>query len=192
MNHLTKLLLIFTLSLTSVFSFAEQESDSDVSTLNGELVRVGDQNQYRYSHKVFNISTNPVGMIYGSYGLSLSMALDSNVAVKFDANYVDYLEDEMQGVEFIVTAPIYFRKVYDDYYIEPGVSYKAGKVAGTPNSIYGPIVYLGHHWMWDSGLNIAAAFGMGRNFGAKDKNGEEIEKIDKLFGSAYLRFGYAF
>ena len=168
-----------------------RERESDVSTLNGELVRVGEQNQYRYSYKRFNVSTNPIGIIIGSYGVSASFSLGANIAVKADINYLDYLEMDYRGLELGLTAPIYFTKVYTDYFIEPGFNIQSVKISGSENTVYGPIVYLGHHWMWDSGLNVALAFGVGRNFGALKANLEEDEDVNKLFGAGYLRFGYA-
>ncbi len=167
------------------------DEDSDVSTLNGELVKVGEQNQYRYSYKKFNISTNPVGIIIGSYGISASYSLGANIAVKVDLNYLDYLQDDYVGLEYGITAPIYFTKVYTGYFIEPGFNIQSVKIDNESNTVYGPIVYLGKHWMWDSGLNIAAALGVGRNFGAEIA-GDDNDDVNKLFGSAYLRFGYAF
>ena len=168
------------------------DEDPDVSTLNGELVKVGEQNQYRYSYKKFNISTNPVGIIIGSYGISASYSLGANIAVKVDLNYLDYLQDDYVGLEYGITAPIYFTKVYTGYYIEPGFNIQSVKIDGDSNTVYGPIVFLGKHWMWDSGLNIAAALGVARNFGAKLADNEDNDDVNKLFGSAYLRFGYAF
>lgn len=194
------LVLLMMMSVSTVFGHELEydhihervvEQDSDISVLNGELVRVGEQNQYRYSYKKLNISTNPLGIIIGSYGLSASYSLGANIAVKVDMNYLDYLDSNYQGLEFGVTAPIYFTKVYTDYFIEPGFNIQSVKIDGVENTVYGPIVYLGHHWMWDSGLNVAMAFGVGRNFGALKADSEEEDKINKLFPSAYLRFGYA-
>ena len=54
----------------------------------------------------------------------------------------------------------------------------------------GPQVLVGWHWSWDSGLNVAAAFGAGRNIAAED-NSEDFDS-DEIFANGYLRFGYQF
>ena len=49
---------------------------------------------------------------------------------------------------------------------------------------------LGYHKTWDSGLNIAVALGMGRNFSSSDADVDEVNQT--YFGNGYLRVGYAF
>lgn len=187
-NTLLAIVLLITGSLSQV-AFA----DKDISSLNGQLVKVGDHNKYRYSYRKFNLATNPFSMIGGTYGISGSYAINSNIALRADFNYSDGMGDSLSGIETSLTAPIYFRKVYDDWFIEPGFLLKRTKFEGEKfESATGPIVFLGHHWMFDSGLNFAWGYGFGRNWSYDPKDENEAMINSQTFGSGYLRFGYAF
>ena len=48
---------------------------------------------------------------------------------------------------------------------------------------------VGWHWMWDSGLNVALAGGLGHNWAASN---DYHDRGDDMFFNGYLRFGYAF
>jgi len=165
---------------------------SDISTLNGELVPVGDQNRYRYSHPRWNVSTNPIGWIIGSFGASVSYAPMSHFALRGDVNYYD--SDGDRGVELGIGAPIYFRKVYSGLFLEPGFTFKSlyndGSGTRETTNVVGPQVLLGWHWFWDSGLNVSAALGAGRNWNSS--NSGTFNDYNKIFPAGYLRFGYAF
>jgi hypothetical protein len=170
----------------------EAKAADDVSTLNGQLVPVGDVNRYRYSYKRHNVSTNPLGIILGSYGLSGSYALNERIALRGDINYYAPVGSSTRGVELGIGAPIYFRKMYSGLFLEPGVIFRAvgAEYADEKNVVVGPHALVGYHWYWDSGLNVSAAVGVGRNWNTssdKQRYGE-----DEIFPSGYLRFGYAF
>jgi hypothetical protein len=168
---------------------APATDSSGVSTLNGQLVPVGDQNRYLYGYRRWNVSTNPLGMVLGSYGVSGSYALNANVAARADVSWYDPVgTNEGTGIELGLGAPIYFRKVYSGFFLEPGVLYRRLSQGDAHDTKVGPQVLLGYHWMWDSGLNVALAFGAGRNFGADSSASTD----EKLFATGYLRFGYAF
>ncbi len=190
-------LLIFTVAVDNVRAQEANPGEpprEKISTLNNQLVKVGDQNQYLYEYRPWNISTNPIGWILGSYGLSVSYAFHPNFAVRGDVNYVEDISDtDSKGMELALTVPIYFRKMYSDYYLEPGFTYKKLEIENEDAKVYGPAVLFGHHWYWDSGLNISAALGFGRNWSnVKETQVEAIDKIAKFYGTGYLRFGYAF
>ena len=201
MHKLLIILISASLSFSAYSkSFEKKKSDEkDVSTLNNQLVKVGDQNQYLHQYFVWNISSNPIGWILGSYGLAVSHAFHPNFAITFDINYVDgYMVSDIDttGIYAGVSVPIYFRAMHREWYLEPGFTYQNLNADDTKVSVFGPLVYAGYHWLWDSGLNISLAFGIGRNWSNKEKvlneDGDEVDEFNKVFPAGYLRFGYAF
>jgi hypothetical protein len=173
--------------------------DPNVSTIHGQLVPVGDKNQYTVDFKRWNVSTNPLGLVFGDYGLSISYGVSQNVALRADVNYYNSIgngKDELhqEGYELGLGAPIYLRRTYQGFFVEPGVIVRKTTTTfeGEKADIteLGPQVLLGWHWTWDSGFNVAFALGAGRNFSSdKDAEGNEHNEV---FGNAYLRVGYAF
>lgn len=165
-------------------------ADADVSTLNGELVKVGDAHAYRHSYPRWNVSTNPLGYFFNSFGASLSYAPTAHVAVRADAGYFD--DDARQGLELGLSAPVYFRKMYSGFFLEPGVTFKAleSQVEDARATVVGPQLLLGWHWYWDSRLNVALAAGVGRNW--SDSRRDAFSDYADVYGTGYLRFGYAF
>ena len=177
----------------------------EVNHINGQLVPVGQENDYLKKYKRWNVSTNPIGWIVGSYGVSLSYGINDNIAVRGDINYFDPPGDdnfEARGVELGVGLPIYFRRTYQGLFLEPGIISRSFTVndeqynpdtgtyrtVETSNTTFGPQVLVGWHWTWASGLNFAVAAGAGRNWAAEDTEYGESE----VFGNGYMRFGYAF
>jgi len=161
-----------------------------VSEINGTPIPVGSHNEYYYDIKRTNISTNPVGWVLGSYGLSASYAFTDNLAVRGDVNYYAPPGEELTGFEFGAGLPVYFRRAYQGPFLEPGVivrSFDDNEDGASADSVttFGPQVLAGWAWMWDSGLNISVAVGAGRNFSNDDEH-------DEVFANGYLRFGYAF
>jgi opacity protein-like surface antigen len=172
--------------LTSSVFAQESPAQTDVSQINGQLVPVGDHNQYRLSFPRWNLSVNPVGWVLGLYGARGSYALHQNVAVAVDVNYFNAVDGDDHGFEGSLGVPIYFRRAYQGAFLEPGVMFRRVKDAAmAAENEVGPQVLVGWHWMWDSGLNVSAALGAGRNFGSNSDD-------NPLFVNGYLRFGYAF
>ena len=168
---------------------------SDLSHIHGQPIPVGDHNQYYYRFRRTNLSTNPLGWIFGIYGGSLSYGISDHLAVRGDVNYFDPVgDDDIKGFELGVGLPIYFRRTYSGLFLEPGAIVRtfsdSGVDGGDDNSTFGPQVLVGWHWMWDSGLNFAIAFGAGRNFSRKDTESDYDD--EEVFPNGYLRFGYAF
>ena len=161
---------------------------TDVSHINGQLVKVGEHNEYYYTFRRTNLSANPLGWIFGLYGASVSYGFSQNVAIRGDVNYFAAPEGDVRGSEFGVGLPIYLRRTYQGPFIEPGFIVRTfqNKYDDEVDSEVGPQVLVGWHWMWDSGLNLSMAFGAGRNWSTD----EEYES--KIFPNGYLRFGYAF
>jgi opacity protein-like surface antigen len=166
-----------------------------VSQVGGTPVPVGDQHQYYYAYRRTNLSANPLGWIFGIYGVSLSHGLSDNFALRGDFNYFDFLgDDEGHGYELGVGLPIYFRRTYSGFFLEPGAIVRrytdTGDLEEDGTTTVGPQVLIGWHWMWDSGLNFAIAAGVGRNWATEDTDSSHDD--EELFGNGYLRFGYAF
>ena len=179
------------------------ESTDGVSEVHGQLVKVGDHTQFENQTKQWNVSTNPLGLIYGSYGLSVGYTLNSNVALRADVNYIDALHSDDSAFELGLSAPIYFRKTYLGLFIEPGVAMQRLHVeAGTNDAgepikeetviMVGPEMLIGYHWSWDSGLNVAIAAGLGRNFNTSGSDSNDDRANPDFFPAGYLRVGYAF
>lgn len=178
---------------------------SDVSHINGTLVKVGEKSEYLTRYRKTNIASNPIGWMIGIYGLSVSHAVHANVAVRADANIISI--GNTDGYEVGVTAPIYFKRVYQGPFLEPGLivrgernNYEAygacdpnyacgGSGDYSSSTMVGPQVLFGWHRTFDSGLNVAAAAGVARNLSreAMSYSGEpDIQPV------GYFRVGYAF
>jgi hypothetical protein len=171
----------------------QNEAWSNVSHINGSIVKVGERGDYLLTYKKLNISTNPIGWMFGFYGLSVSEAVSANVAIRGDANIISV--DSMHGYEVGISAPIYFRRVYNGPFLEPGliargstndsgVAYDCTSCSSSSSTtMVGPEVLFGWHWTFDSGLNVAAAFGAARDMN-KDSSSDPTP-------AGYFRIGYA-
>lgn len=180
----------------------QTEDWNNVNHINGQLVPVGQENDYLKKYKRWNVSTNPLGWVWGSYGVSVSYGLNQNIAIRGDVNYYSPPGQDgafkTSGVEFGVGLPIYFRRTYQGLFLEPGIisrtfsdTYSCDTCATaeeTTNTTFGPQVLVGWHWTWSSGLNFAIAAGAGRNWATKDTE----YGSDEVFPNGYMRFGYAF
>ena len=154
----------------------------EVSEINGELVEVGDHNRYDYRYKRFNIGTNPIAAGLGMYSLQGSMALSSVVALRADAAVLnDSAIGNLTGVDVTASVAVYFKKMYQGLYLEPGL---VGRKWKGSKGYAGVQTLVGYQQMWDSGLNASVAYGAGRKFG---KSGSERTLVN-----GYIRFGYAF
>lgn len=173
---------------------------SEVSHINGQVVPVGQRGDYLWKNKKTNIASNPIGWMVGFYGLSISHAISGNVAIRGDVNLIDIRDSDTRGYEVGASVPIYFRRVYSGPFLEPGIivrnfedsndfcDFDCGS-SSNPASI-GPSVVFGWHWNFDSGLNVAAAFGIMRNINAKQM--DEWDSDSDVEPSGYFRIGYAF
>jgi hypothetical protein len=164
----------------------------DVSQIDGQLVAVGDHHRYRHAYRRYNVSSNALGAIMGIYEASFSYAVHPNLALRIDASYFDPIGGDLSGVRLGAGVPIYFRKAYSGLFLEPGFS--AGRLQAEHGdaraTIVGPQMLVGYHWSWDSGLNMALAGGLGRNW--SDSDDEAFDSELELYPAGYWRFGYAF
>ena len=173
-------------------SDAPQNEDwANVSHINGRPVPIGTRGDYLYKWKKTNIATNPIGWMFGFYGLSISTAVHDNVALRGDANIFDL--DGASGYEVGASAAIYFKRVYQGPFLEPGIIARelrdSDDFGGTSDSeaMVGPEMLFGWHWTFDSGLNVAAAFGAARDLRHRDADGDS-----QIEPAGYFRIGYAF
>jgi hypothetical protein len=172
----------------------QTESWDDVSHVNGQLVPVGEKNEYLYRYRRTNISSNPIGWITGFYGVSASYGINQHVAVRGDVNYIHPVGSEMQMTEIGVGAPLYLRRTYQGPFVEPGFIARHGKSCDEceSDSTVGPQVLVGWHRTWDSGFNISAAVGAGRDLAQEEPDEYGYSDDDELFFNGYFRIGYAF
>lgn len=181
-------------SFSSTALAADVKAEADqVNTLNGQLVEVGDRNKFLLGYKPWNVSTNPVALMYGSYQLSVSHSVSDNIALRADIEYLrKYLETNISGFGAGLGAPIYFKKMYDGFLLEPGFRYQNMQSGDVTVSYFGPQMLVGWHWMWDSGWNVALAMGIGRVWASANDTTGDSAKLEGVFPAGYLRVGYAF
>ena len=101
------------------------ENWNNVSHINGHPVPVGERGDFLYNYKKMNISSNPIGWMFGFYGLSVSHAVSPNIAIRADGNYFDI--DDESGYEIGLTVPIYFKRVYQGPFIEGGLMVRTAR-----------------------------------------------------------------
>jgi hypothetical protein len=171
-----------------------------VSHINGTLVKDGERQDYVLRYRKTNISTNPIGWMFGFYGISVSHAIHKNVAIRGDANIINL--EGTEGYEVGASLPIYFRKVYSGPFIEPGLIMRGtrnnyycdssyGDCGSEMSTMAGPEVLFGWHWTFDSGLNVAAAIGAARDLNTQtDEYG--YSSSETVTPAGYFRIGYAF
>ena len=176
----------------------QNEPWSEVSHINGTPVKVGEKSDYILRYRKTNISTNPIGWMFGFYGISVSHAVSQHVAIKGDANIMSL--EGSDGYEVGASIPVYFRRVYSGPFIEPGLIMRGDK-SGYCDSSYGdcgmktmagPSMVFGWHWTFDSGLNVAAAFGAARNLNREPVDQYSYSSEEEVVPSGYFRIGYAF
>ena len=164
------------------------EDWNNVSHINGQIVKVGERNDYLLSYKKTNIASNPVGWMFGFYGLSVSHAVSPNIAVRADGNLFNLENDS--GYEFGLSVPLYFKRVYQGPFLEGGVMVRHFENKECSDCMQqeadvGPEVLVGWHWTFDSGANVAFAFGAFRPMN-NDKTQSDVEP------AGYFRIGYAY
>ncbi len=177
----------------------QNEAWSEVSHVNGTLVKVGEKQEYILRYRKTNISSNPIGWMLGFYGVSVSHAVSQNVAIRGDANIISF--EGSDGYEIGASLPIYFRRVYSGPFFEPGF-FMRGSRSSYCDSWYddcsmdtfaGPEMLFGWHWSFDSGLNVAAAFGAARDLNAEQNDyGYDYDTGPSVEPVGYFRIGYAF
>jgi hypothetical protein len=172
----------------------QNENWGNVSHINGTPVKVGERQDYLYKTKKFNLSTNPFGYFFGYYDIAGSMALGQNLAAT--VAITGWSEDYSSGYQFSGTLPLYFRKTFSGPFLEGGIlvrstthdyddyGYDCYDCYDDANDSWaGPQLMFGWHWTFDSGLNVAFAFGVAKQMGNDDQDTD---------ANGYFRVGYAF
>jgi hypothetical protein len=169
----------------------QNESWDNVSHVNGTPVPVGERNDYLIKFRRTNVSINPVGLLMGFYGASISFALNQNIAIRGDVNYINPSDADDSGfTEVGIGVPIYLRRTYQGPFVEPGFISRDWSYGDTTR---GPQVLIGWHWSYESGLNLAVALGGGRDLVDDDYGDEDDYDFDSAqFFNGYFRVGYAF
>ncbi len=190
--HALSLPLVLTAALAAPAAAEERQApaeapelDPDVSHIGGQLVPVGKHNEYRYSFPRANVATNPIGLLADLYSVSGSLAVSEMVALRGDVAVTNFSDNDQLGYQITANAAIYFRQMYQGFYLEPGLTLRRGE-RDTSSKTFGPHVLAGWHWRWDSGLNTSLAFGLGREIGS------DSEFDDDIFAAGYWYVGYAF
>jgi hypothetical protein len=168
----------------------QNEPWSNVSHINGQLVKVGERSDYLYDNgKTTNIASNPIGWMFGFYGVSVSHAVHANVAIRGDVNWFNF--DNETGHEVGISLPIYFRRVFQGPFLEAGIIARnlhdsCADCGGSNREHVGPEVLFGWQWSFDSGLNVAMAFGAMRDLNHDSMSSSSAEP------AGYFRIGYLF
>ncbi|HSK04227.1 MAG TPA: hypothetical protein VK932_23400 [Kofleriaceae bacterium] len=169
----------------------QNEHWSNVSHINGRPVPVGERGNYLYKWKKTNIASNPIGWLLGFYGLSISQAVSNNFAIRGDGNLFREIEGDDSGYELGVTVPMYFKRVYQGPFIEPGLLIRDFDAADDRGAFVGAQVNVGWHWTFDSGMNVAFAVGAARRMNTeRDELGYSSSASVEPTG--YFRVGYAY
>ncbi|HET7503960.1 MAG TPA: hypothetical protein VFK02_23220 [Kofleriaceae bacterium] len=161
----------------------QNEPWSNVSHINGQLVKVGERSDYLYdTGKTTNLATNPIGWIFGFYGASVSHAVHPNIVIRGDVNIFRF--ESSHGHEIGVSLPIYLRRAFQGPFLEAGVIARNmhDGCSDCSGESVGPSVVFGWQWSFDSGLNVAMALGAMRVL--EDKSSHDVEP------SGYFRIGY--
>lgn len=178
----------------------QNEDWSNVSHINGQIVKVGERNEYLYNYKKTNISGDPFGPFFGIYDLAVSHGITQNLAVSGSFMGWSFDHGDSTGYQLTVSMPIYLRRTFSGPFLEPGVivrsttsnydtSYDCTDCGSSDNtdSWAGPELLFGWQWTFDSGLNVAYAAGVAKHMGTND-----MSSSDGTDFNAYFRVGYAF
>jgi hypothetical protein len=172
----------------------QNEEWGNVSHINGVPVKVGERGDYLYKFKKTNISGNPFGPFFGYYDIAVSHALSQNLAATVSVSGWDMSDGYTQGYQISATVPLFFRRAFSGPYLEGGLLLRTDTSSDSyaydcydcstmsSKSWAGPQLLFGWQTTFDSGLNVALAFGV-----AKHMTGDRESD-----GNGYFRVGYAF
>lgn len=172
----------------------QNEDWSNVSHINGSLVPVGERGNYLYKWKTTNIASNPIGWMIGFYGLSITHAVGEHVAIRGDGNLFRAIDGNESGYEVGLTAPLYFKRMFQGPFIEPGILVRDLDTSDATGAFIGPQVNFGWHWTFDSGFNVSAAVGIARRIGpsSMSANSDYDSYQSPIEPTGYFRVGYAY
>ena len=182
------------------------EDWNNVSHINGSIVPVGDRNGYLYAFKKNNIQSNPIAWMFGFYQVAGQHALSQNVVASLELSGWSTDHGTESGYSVAATLPIYFKRAFSGPFLEAGLlihsdssdnSYAVccnsccNSTTSSSNRTWaGPEVMFGWAWMFDSGLNVSAAFGAARRMSDSQSTDSYSSNSPEPVG--YFRVGYAF
>ena len=186
----------------------QNEDWSNVSHINGQIVKVGERGDYLIKYKKTNLSANPFGPFFGYYEAAASFGITQNLAISGEIAGYSKGDSYSQHTMFQVAAsmPIYFRRTFSGLFLEPGLIYRSSSSSdgygaaascadcstySNSKSWFGPELLFGWHWNFDSGLNISWAFGLAKH--ATDSNSDPSSyNSSEPDVNGYFRVGYNF
>jgi hypothetical protein len=186
----------------AVHAEEKRYSDEEYSTIktDGQIVPVGERHRYRLAYDTWNIWTNPFGYFFGSFNIGASYAFHQNFKVNLEPRYIYFFaaSPKVVGGGATASVSIFFKKVYDGFYLEPGASilYISQKRRAGSNEIDGfvggPQLIGGWGWKWDSGFNINLGMGLGYFWGKVGRDVEDTEAFEGVLPVANLQIGFTF
>src|SRR5690606_12632549 len=123
---------------------------------------------YRHTYKTWNVWTNPFGFFFGSFNLGVSYAFHQNLKVNASPTFIYFFsaDPKVVGGGLTLSTTVFFKKMYDGFYLEPGVTalyVSQDRDVGSSTvkgMVGGPQLIGGWGWVWDSGFNINLGFGL--------------------------------
>jgi len=184
----------------------QNEAWSNVSHINGSIVPVGERNQYLYAFKKNNIQSNPLAWMFGYYQIAGSHALSENIAASLEISGWSTNNGNDSGYSIAPTLQVYFKRTYSGPFLEGGLVIHHDSNTGSYYDCYdcssstssmsrdwmGPEVMFGWAWMFDSGLNVSAAFGAAKRMNDSQSTDQYSYSSDEPEPVGYFRVGYAF
>jgi len=176
----------------------QNEDWSNVSHINGQLVKIGERHEYLVKFRKTNISANPFGPFFGLYDVSAAYGMSQNVAIAGSIGGYSKPNSSSTMFQFTASAPIYLRRTFDGPFLEPGIIYRSTSSGSdgymSSRTWAGPELLFGWHWNFDSGLNISWAVGVAKHMSDNDtdSSGYDYNESDKTDVNGYFRFGYNF
>ncbi|MEO8554668.1 MAG: hypothetical protein ABI678_32045 [Kofleriaceae bacterium] len=183
----------------------QNEAWSNVSHIDGSIVPVGERNAYLYAFKKNNLQSNPLAWMFGYYQVAGSHALSQNIAASLEISGWSTNNGNESGYSIAPSLQLYFKRTFSGPFLEGGLvihhdsntdSYYdyAGcydcTASSTSRDWMGPEVMFGWAWMFDSGLNVSAAFGAAKPM--SDSRSTNTYSSDEPEPVGYFRVGYAF
>jgi hypothetical protein len=178
----------------------QNENWNNVSHINGSIVPVGERNQYLYAYKKNNLQSNPIAWMFGYYQIAGSHALSENIAASLEISGWSTDHGNESGYQVAPTLQVYFKRTFSGPFLEGGLVIHHDDNNGYAYDCYdctssstssdwvGPEVMFGWAWMFDSGLNMSAAFGAAKRMDSQSSDYSSDDPIPV----GYFRVGYAF
>jgi hypothetical protein len=181
----------------------ENEAPSNVSTIDGQPVKVGERNEYLAAYKKSNLAVDPLGPFLGLYDGAYAYGVTPQVAIAGSIAYFSTGHSTYGWNIFQITAsvPLYLRRTFSGPYLEPGIVYRSvnhqsidsGSNYGYDETWAGPELLLGWQWGSVSGLNVALAAGAAQHWGGTHRSAMDTHSVSNDPDvNGYFRIGYGF